>query len=1003
MNWAKIRKRLLKFIGHLIVDVLVIVLLVFTLFYFFEDEIKNEVLEIVNQNQNGEIEIKEIDLTLLKYFPFISLQLEDVVYHEGNWGEISKYSSIISEIKNLDVSFNVVDLIQGNINVEKLTIEGGKINLIVHPDSSINLMNALGRTSSEEDTSATELILKNVTITDVVLNYKNNIGHHEAILRIERWTNNLAIINEHIYCHLDLDGWLQKLSIDDDFKLENDQISASVEFVFNLDSLSGELNESKIEIDKLILLAQGNFGFGSHHLAEIDLELSDENIELLSSIFSSKLLPKQENLVSQGSLYGRGNIKWKSFDVPPIIDFKFGIQDLSIVFPQDATVFVYLDFDGHFYTGKNPNLSEMKFELTDMEIRLPGGWATGSLYLNDWQNPAFDIKLNADLNVAGYEDIFNIKEVDSLKGRIKIQSSLSGKYNNLSQILSYENENVNITFDNLCLALPDIDQKITQLNGHITQSAYSIYFQDLSIVSPGGSIMVKGKLTNLYSYILDGGKRFSGNLQIHSNHFELDKILGKENGLVNVIGNEINNIDADVAFKNQVHTDTLTRLKIININECSFGIRSYPDVRRLTGELVLQDKLLSFKNLQLKTDSGNLIANGELDISPESSVNLNSSIYLTDFYINKFATKNPNADEIRLDVSGKLQGNLSIRSGQMDDYLYLSDFMIDHSNFQYLNKTDKDTVTLLGLSSDVDYVAINVSDGDKILSTLDVSGKVESRQLKVNEFKHRNLVTSIGGKTGRIRLGKNQIELFGIQGEMIIDVDFTDDVYTYRIEQKVIGHDINHILDSVTENDLVDGLLDISFWVEMNGNTWQENLRTMRGELSNRGKHLRIKKIDIDDVIQKFKNTQNFKLLDVGAFIFAGPAGAVVTKSVDYANLLRMNPGDSTVISDFIMEIEIKNGITNIEDMAFSTEQNRIVFDGEIDLVNQLFINFVIAIVNKDGCIMLSQQLNGPFAEPTLEEFNAISTVLAPITNAYNSIVGNDCTPFYTGEIAHPN
>jgi hypothetical protein len=63
----------------------------------------------------------------------------------------------------------------------------------------------------------------------------------------------------------------------------------------------------------------------------------------------------------------------------------------------------------------------------------------------------------------------------------------------------------------------------------------------------------------------------------------------------------------------------------------------------------------------------------------------------------------------------------------------------------------------------------------------------------------------------------------------------------------------------------------------------------------------------------------------------------------------------------------------------------------------------VIAIVNKDGCIMLSQQLNGPFAEPTLEEFNAISTVLAPITNAYNSIVGNDCTPFYTGEIAHPN
>jgi hypothetical protein len=43
-----------------------------------------------------------------------------------------------------------------------------------------------------------------------------------------------------------------------------------------------------------------------------------------------------------------------------------------------------------------------------------------------------------------------------------------------------------------------------------------------------------------------------------------------------------------------------------------------------------------------------------------------------------------------------------------------------------------------------------------------------------------------------------------------------------------------------------------------------------------------------------------------------------------------MNPGDSTVIGDFKMEINIKDGIAKIEDMAFSTEQNRIVFDGEI-------------------------------------------------------------------------
>jgi uncharacterized protein involved in outer membrane biogenesis len=1003
MDRKKIGKRILKIIGHVIVDVLIVILLMFALFYFFEDEIKDEVLYQLNQGQNGEIEIEEIDLAILKYFPFISLQLREVVYHERKWGEDPKHSSVISEINNLDVSLNIIDLIQGSINIEKLTIEGGKFNLIVYPDSSINLLNALGSTSSEEDTSKMEFILKNVMIMDLNLLYENNIGNQKAAFRVDRWTNNLALRRDLIYCQLDLDGVLQNLSIDDNVDLKNENISAGLELIFNLDSLSGELNKGKIEIDDLVLLANGKFGFSNNSLAEIDLELSDENIELLSGIFSGNLLEKQGDLISQGSLYGKGNIKWESFDLPPIIEFKFGFNDLKLILPQDTTLYVYLDFDGNFNTGKNPNLSEMKFELTDFEIRLPGGRATGSFSMNDWQNPVFDIALNADLNLKGYEKIFNIQEIDSLKGRLTVQSRLSGNYSNISQILKYDNENANVTIENVSFVLPNFDQELFQINGHIAQSAHTISFQDLSVLSPGGSLKLKGKISNLYSQFLNVKESLSGNLQVNSSQFRLDKILGKDDGLVKVIGREMNNFYADVSFKNQALKDTLNSRQFINVHRCSFGLKNYPDVHRFTGELVIQSKNVNFKNLQLQTDSGNLITNGDLSINPESAVDLNSSIYLTDFFINKFASKNPEADVIRMDISGKFNGTFDIKKGEPDDFLYISDFQIDRSNFYYLNKSDSDTVSLRGLEGDLGFLAVNVSDGDKILSTLDVSGIIKSKNLTVNGFNHRNLETLVDGKSGEIRLSKNQIEIFGIHGETIIDVDFTDDIYSYRIEQNVKGHDINHIFDTVTENDLVDGSLDISIWLEMDGNSWEENLKTLRGQISNRGKDLRIMRVDIDAIVKNFRDTQNFKLMDVGAFVFAGPAGAVVTKSVDYANLLRMNPGDSTVIGDFISVIEINEGKAHIEDMAFSTRKNRIVFGGDIDLANLQFVDFVIAIVNKDGCIELSQKLNGPFADPQLEEFSAIGTILAPITNAYNSIIGKDCTPFYTGVITHPN
>jgi hypothetical protein len=1003
MDWPKFRKRLFKIIGHLIIDIAIIILLVFAVFYFFEDEIKNELLAVMNQSQIGEVEIETIDLSIFKYFPLISLQLSDVNYYENKLWQNSGSSLKICQLNDMYFSMNVIDLIQGIINVEKLNIEGGQFNIIVHPDSSINLLNALGAKSSQEDTARTDIILSNVSINDLVVNYKNTISQQEASVKLDSLTNNFTFRKNIILCQLEFSGWIKMLSLGNDFYLENQRVRADLDFIFNIDSLNGHISDSKIQVEDLILLTSGTFGLYNDYLAEVDLELSDENIELLEYVFSNRLIRDQKSMLTQGTLYGDGHIKWKSFDDLPIIDFKFGFNDLNLVLPRDTTLSVYFDFDGNFYTGQNPDLSEMKLELTDIQIRLPGGQASGSFFLSDWQKPAFDLKMNADLDITGYENIFNINEVDSLFGRIKVITDLSGNYNKATNKLNYQRENGNIALKDLSFSLARWNQKIYKLDGKLNQTAHTIKIDEASIISSSGDLKLKGEFTNLISYLFKGSKNFTGNLQANSNKLDLSKLFGPDDVIVKVIGTKAHKFNIDFAIDTRLESDTLAPKTILKIKKCGGKLTQYPDVHSLTGELTIQDEKLDFKNLQLKTDSGNLIFNGDLKFTQTSIVDLNSSIYLKDFYINKFTSKNPNADIIRLDILGNFIGRMSILSQNIYDYLNLEEFSVDGAKFYYLNQTTEDTVDIQGLKMDLDHVAINVTDGDKILSTLDVLGNYKSRQLIVNSFKYNNFITSVEGKTGKIGLSENKIELFGIHGEMIIDVDFTDDVYTYRIEQKVKGHDINHILDSVTENDLVDGLLDISFWVEMRGNTWQEILRTMRGELSNRGKNLRIKKIDIDTIVEKFKDTQNFKLLDVGAFVFAGPAGAVVTKSVDYATLLRMNPGDSTVINDFISELEIKDGIIHFEDMAFSTEQNRIVFNGDIDLVNMSFVNFVIAFVNEDGCIVLSQQLNGPFSEPTLEEFSAISTILAPITNAYNSIVGNDCTPFYTGAIAHPN
>jgi hypothetical protein len=73
-----------------------------------------------------------------------------------------------------------------------------------------------------------------------------------------------------------------------------------------------------------------------------------------------------------------------------------------------------------------------------------------------------------------------------------------------------------------------------------------------------------------------------------------------------------------------------------------------------------------------------------------------------------------------------------------------------------------------------------------------------------------------------------------------------------------------------------------------------------------------------------------------------------------------------------------------------------------MDFVNEEFHDFAIAVIDDKGCIVISQELDGKFANPRLGERSTIKTILSPVTNLFNSIIGKDCEPLYQGEVTHP-
>lgn len=171
------------------------------------------------------------------------------------------------------------------------------------------------------------------------------------------------------------------------------------------------------------------------------------------------------------------------------------------------------------------------------------------------------------------------------------------------------------------------------------------------------------------------------------------------------------------------------------------------------------------------------------------------------------------------------------------------------------------------------------------------------------------------------------------------------------------------------------------------------------------GEDLIIQGIDMNDILTKFKISQQFNIVDLGAVFVAGPYGAVFTKGINIAQMLSSLPGDSTQITKLVSNWSIKNGLSTAQDVAFSTKKYRVAMTGNLDFKNDIYKDVDISLINKDGCAALSQRINGSFIEPETESINAFGVISGPIDNLWKNLnkpLRRPCIPVYAGSVEHP-
>jgi AsmA protein len=342
--------------------------------------------------------------------------------------------------------------------------------------------------------------------------------------------------------------------------------------------------------------------------------------------------------------------------------------------------------------------------------------------------------------------------------------------------------------------------------------------------------------------------------------------------------------------------------------------------------------------------------------------------------------------------------------------LAVKEISVSQGNLVYTDEKSGEKIEAGDFDLSISDFSSGGADSSEPFRDMSFSGDGRCRILESNNLTLTNLAMRIEGKKGIFAINPVSMNIFGGTGTGSIHVDVTGASPHYRVSYTLNRFRIEELLKEYSTNKvprkIMEGLIDFSADLTATGKSADEVKRSLNGSVSMSGENLALYNIDIDTLIPKYERSQNFNLVDVGAFFLAGPFGPVLTKGYNFASLYEESQGGKGIIRKLVSVWAVQNGIAKATDVALASKKYRIAMKGGLNFINERFVDVTVAVLDKRGCAVYSEKVHGSFRKPQIEKVSILKSItgslLNPLQDAWKFIQGKKCTVFYSGSVTPP-
>lgn len=428
-NTVKPKKSiLLKVVIWFFIGLLSLLLLVMGAAWLLEDKIKARIIAEVNEQVSVPIEVKgDINFSLLRHFPYASLSFEQVSIND----KLRKKTKLIS-VKEFSFLCNIYSLFGKDIEVSKVLISGGEIN--VYKDSKGKVNYDIVKQSKDNTKSSLGLHLKKAELRNVKFTYVDktdatniNINVGNALVK-----GNFSDNKFDLYVKSKMK--VNRITVGGEDYMQGKNLSA--EITLDVDKIKQKytFRDGKLGIEATEFNIAGYFTT-LKNITQLDFELSSagKDMQQLFSLLPERFKSAFEYANGKGEYAITANIKGAvGKNSSPSVKVTAEVIDSELQlgkynkFLQNVNAKAYYTMTE---TGADKlEISNFNFTLNDKPFNF-------KLTLVQLSNPSFDFYANGVLHLAELSSFVPDSVIQDIDGTIAFNNfHLKGKKDDFTNV-----------------------------------------------------------------------------------------------------------------------------------------------------------------------------------------------------------------------------------------------------------------------------------------------------------------------------------------------------------------------------------------------------------------------------------------------------------------------------------------------------------------------------------------------------------------------------------------